>query len=335
MPRAARRDDLGAFHHVMNRGLARRAVFETRRDRRYFLALLARAVRTGALELHEFSLLSTHFHLLVRSVRGELSRTIGRIAWQYVRWFNRMRDRDGSLFRARFTSRRVDHAEYERAVRVYIADNAVAARLVTRPVDYPWCSTHWRAARRGRRWLAKPPRPLRVAGTAEIEHARFMVEQRTAPTSRFAEDPWHLLGGANEPAIVEWLRHRARVADGREQPIASTSPPAVERAIERGTLSIPLSRSGRAVPVAGRGDRDLRCGLLRELCGLSWKQIGVITSCSSTAAFVAAARHAERLQADPPFAALVGRIARVAIARPFEEARNASQRRPPPRAAAI
>lgn len=335
MPRAARRDDLGAFHHVMNRGLARRPVFESTRDRRYFLALLARAVRSGAIELHEFTLLSTHYHLLVRSVRGELSKAIGLIAWRYVRWFNRGRDRDGSLFRARFTSRLVDHDEYERAVRVYIADNAVAARLVARPVDYRWCSTHWRAAGRGRRWIAKPLRPMRSAGAAEIAHSRFMVEQRTAPTSPSAGDPWRTLATATEPQIVEWLRHRARIADGREQHVPSTSPPALDRALARARLTIPLARSRRVGAVAARDDLDLRCGLLRELCGLSWRQISKLTSSSSTTAFVAAARHAERLVADREYVARVGAIARTAIAQPFEGATSGPRRHRPVRKAAI
>lgn len=45
MPRRPRFDAPGLLHHVMNRGIARRRVFETRRDMRYFLALLAVEVR--------------------------------------------------------------------------------------------------------------------------------------------------------------------------------------------------------------------------------------------------------------------------------------------------
>ena len=51
MPRRPRYDAPGRLHHVMNRGIARRTVFETRADIRYFLALLAREVRAGRLEV--------------------------------------------------------------------------------------------------------------------------------------------------------------------------------------------------------------------------------------------------------------------------------------------
>ena len=47
MPRHGRVDCPGMLHHVMNRGLARRTVFETKQDARFFLALLAREVRRG------------------------------------------------------------------------------------------------------------------------------------------------------------------------------------------------------------------------------------------------------------------------------------------------
>jgi len=92
-----RGDRPGAWHHVMNRGLARRPAFENRADIRFFLSLLARKVRQGQLELHAYAILTTHFHLLVRSPRGELSDAMMWIEAQYVRRFNRRRERDGSL----------------------------------------------------------------------------------------------------------------------------------------------------------------------------------------------------------------------------------------------
>ena len=63
----------------MNRGIARRTVFETRRDARYFLALLAVEVRSGRLRVYAFSLLTTHFHLLVASPQGDISGVMRRV----------------------------------------------------------------------------------------------------------------------------------------------------------------------------------------------------------------------------------------------------------------
>ena len=58
----------------MNRGIAKRTLFETERDIRFFLSRLAKAVRAGRIEIHCFCILTTHFHLLGKgtSYAGEL-----------------------------------------------------------------------------------------------------------------------------------------------------------------------------------------------------------------------------------------------------------------------
>src|SRR5688572_12930314 len=62
MARAPRMDRPGAWHHVANRGLARRTLFESKADIRFFLSRVARVVRRGELEIHAYSILTTHFH---------------------------------------------------------------------------------------------------------------------------------------------------------------------------------------------------------------------------------------------------------------------------------
>lgn len=72
-------DEPGSWHHVMNRGVARRTVFEHAADVRRFQMLLALEVRVRRIEVHAFAFLATHFHLLLRSVHGELSGCMRRI----------------------------------------------------------------------------------------------------------------------------------------------------------------------------------------------------------------------------------------------------------------
>ena len=68
MARSSRRDEPGAWHHVMNRGLAKRTVFENREGMRYFKSRIAYATRRAELEVHAFAILTTHFHFLVAGV---------------------------------------------------------------------------------------------------------------------------------------------------------------------------------------------------------------------------------------------------------------------------
>ena len=76
MPRRPRHDAVDTCHHVMNRGIARRPIFETDEDRRFFLSLLAQEVRAGRIDIYAYSVMLTHFHLLVRSVTGEVKTTL-------------------------------------------------------------------------------------------------------------------------------------------------------------------------------------------------------------------------------------------------------------------
>ena len=116
MPRPTREGEPGAWFHVTNRGIARRPAFPGRASARQFLAELARAHRSGRLEVHAYSVLATHYHLLLRSPVGEMSAAMQRVGNRYVRWFNRRARRDGPLFRGRFSSSRIDTERYHPAV---------------------------------------------------------------------------------------------------------------------------------------------------------------------------------------------------------------------------
>ena len=49
--------------------------------------------------MHAWCALTTHFHLLLRSPRGELSEALRRAQNEYSRFFNRRHRRDGTLVR--------------------------------------------------------------------------------------------------------------------------------------------------------------------------------------------------------------------------------------------
>src|SRR3990172_1842260 len=67
MPRGPRLDAPGVLHHVMVRGLERRAIFRDDRDRAEFARRLAALAASGALTVYAWALLPNHGHLLVPS----------------------------------------------------------------------------------------------------------------------------------------------------------------------------------------------------------------------------------------------------------------------------
>src|SRR5262249_61913289 len=106
-------------------------------------------------EVHAFCVLTTHFHLLVRSLTGELSRAMCEMQKEYSRWFNRTRRRDGPLFRGRFLSKPVESPEYREYLIRYIDFNPVSAGLAATPGLYPHGSARCYASPRGPAWLCR------------------------------------------------------------------------------------------------------------------------------------------------------------------------------------
>lgn len=77
MPRQARLDAPHTRHHVMVRGLERRAIFRDYADRGNFVRRLAEIAETGALTVLAWACLPNHAHLLVRSMRSLLTPLCG------------------------------------------------------------------------------------------------------------------------------------------------------------------------------------------------------------------------------------------------------------------
>ena len=283
MPRRPREDGVDTWHHVMNRGIARRPMFENRRDMRFFLALLAREVRRGTLEIHAFSVMLTHYHLLVRSPEGRLSEAMQRIQTNYSRWFNRSRKRDGPLVRNRFLSCPVHDYDYRRNLVTYIHDNAVAAGVVASPGDYRWTSAwHW-----GRetmpRWLAtdwiRTEMKARHATTVEEafpsrldDDFRAWVERKLSRRlpEEFEEATMRHVAS---PRTVEWAIRKTRLADGT-RPFHPISPARIVEAVVQKAMRVVGPMLGHFKSRSRDAWRNLRGGVLRALSGCTQHEIG-------------------------------------------------------------
>jgi len=320
VPHVDRGDFPGAWHHVMNRGIARRPVFLNAFEIRNFLSRLARVVRRRELEVDAFAILATHFHLLVRSPFGRLSRTMAWIELGYVRWFNRRHERDGPLFRGRFRSKAIDSDLYRSTVIEYIHENPVAAGLAARASEYPWCSawiepgTRAVAPRAPRaRWRRSPlgsaplaPDPTRAAARAWLVERTFNAVRARDRGASLATPAIEELVNAAPAAVLKWMRRKTRMADGGvlDSPVAA--PPCVHAAVKEAG---PLEPSRRDALLAG---------LLRHACGLPLKELAAQLACSVSTAGDRVARHAIHLESDPRYAELAAAAAASSIRRSFD-----------------
>ena len=91
-------------HHVMARGLERRAIFRDDRDTQDFVQRLGALAEQEAWQVFAWALLPNHLHLLVRTGRRSLARTMGALLAGYAGAFNRRHRRAGHLFQNRYKS---------------------------------------------------------------------------------------------------------------------------------------------------------------------------------------------------------------------------------------
>ena len=140
MARPPRLDFPGAWHHVLNRGRRREPTFADDGDCTLFLEVLEATVERFGVQVHAYALMPNHYHLLLRSVRGNLSRAMGHLGGVYTQRANERHGWDGPMFRGRFRSQLIDDETHLRHLLAYLHLNPVAAHLVSRPDEPSWTS---------------------------------------------------------------------------------------------------------------------------------------------------------------------------------------------------
>ena len=188
MGRTNRIDFPFAYHHVMNRAGAKRLAFHKNEHRQAFFEALEHVVKTDSIEIHAYCLMGNHFHLLMRSPKGNLSEAMQRLSSMFTRKFNRIEGIDGSLFRGRFKSRFVCQDEYLRELFRYIHRNPVEAKMVRQPSDYAWSSYRsFVGIQEPPKWLTCQDLPNYFLGPAHLLSMRAFVEADTDTYEKIKE----------------------------------------------------------------------------------------------------------------------------------------------------
>ena len=130
MPRQPRLDAPGTLHHVMGRGIETSKIFRTKKDREDFIDRLAELCRSGHWAVYAWALMPNHFHLLVRTEKESLARSMRRLMTGYAINFNLRHKRRGHLFQNRYKSIVCQEDLYLLELTRYIHLNPLRARLV-------------------------------------------------------------------------------------------------------------------------------------------------------------------------------------------------------------
>ncbi|HET7672741.1 MAG TPA: transposase [Burkholderiales bacterium] len=141
MARRPRLEVPGVPLHVIQRGNNRAACFLTDGDRRLYLKCLGNAAARYRCALHAYVLMPNHVHLLVSPDRpGGVALMMQDVGRRYVRIFNDVYKRTGTLWEGRYKAAMIDSERYLLVCQRYIELNPVRAGLVSAPADYRWTS---------------------------------------------------------------------------------------------------------------------------------------------------------------------------------------------------
>jgi putative transposase len=84
--------------------------------------------------------MTNHYHLLVETVDGNLSRGMRQLNGQYTQYFNRRHGMVGHVFQGRYKAMLVQKETYLLELTRYVVLNPIRGELVERLEDWPWSS---------------------------------------------------------------------------------------------------------------------------------------------------------------------------------------------------
>lgn len=129
----------GAYYHVTCRGNERRAIFRHDADQRKFIGLLFRSLGIYRVALYVYVLMPNHFHLVLRTLKGNLSEFMRQFNISYTMAFNRMHGRVGHLYQGRYKALLIDADSYLMEVSRYVHLNPVRGdRFKEATVEEKW-----------------------------------------------------------------------------------------------------------------------------------------------------------------------------------------------------
>ncbi|QKF82388.1 transposase [Halarcobacter ebronensis] len=137
------RIEIAGYYHIINRGVERRVVFYDKDDFEYFIDLLSRGCKNFNIKLHNYCIMSNHYHLLIELIEENLSKFMRYLNATYAIYFNKKYKRVGHLWQGRFKSWYVTNEAYLYILMRYIEQNPIKAKMVEKIEYYPYSSSFY------------------------------------------------------------------------------------------------------------------------------------------------------------------------------------------------
>ena len=219
-------------------------------------------------------LMGNHYHLVLRTLRPNLSRAMHWLGASYVNWFNARHGRSGHLFQGRFKGFVVEDEDYLRRLLLYVHRNPLRAGLVERLADYRWSSYGCLAYRRRcPKWLARKS----VLGRFGDDERTFRteVQRYSEEEGGLLEDLRHGLFLGSKEGLARFLARTFRGDRHREKPQSRGAHRACTAdSVEAlaGELASALGLSARELEALRRPKRGVRRPMREVLIYLVWQR---------------------------------------------------------------
>jgi putative transposase len=134
----------GALYHVTSRGNEKRPIFRDEIDRDIFLDILNTVNRRYNWICHAYCLMNNHYHIIIETPDGNLSKAMRQLNGVYTQAFNKSHHRVGHIFQGRYKAILIQKDSHLLEVCRYVVLNPVRAKAVKSPEEWRWSS--YRAA---------------------------------------------------------------------------------------------------------------------------------------------------------------------------------------------
>ncbi len=182
----------GALYHVLSRGNGREDIYYDDQDRHLFLKTVGEMSDRFEIDVYAYALMGNHYHLLLKTNRANLSKSMQWFGLTYTRRFNLKHSRAGHLFQGRFKSIIVQNDAYLMRLSCYIHRNPLRAGIVKRLADYRWSSYRsYGYGRKSPEWLNTGIIYSRFKGADKCRAYREKMQEYVKEEKKLWEDLRH------------------------------------------------------------------------------------------------------------------------------------------------
>lgn len=229
MPSRARRHQLNGtlVFHAYNRSNNRIPIFTRNEDFRHFIGLLKNYRDRFYLKIYHWSLMHTHFHLLLELADPrEISRLMSGINRAYTHYHHKVHGTSGLLWQGRFGLQPIQKEPYLKACGRYIERNPVRANIIQNAWEYQFSSARFYCLGFNDGVTHENPLFARYGATISLRRSHYTEYLRD-----FSAEEEGLFRNDPQPVGDEHFIRRLRFIDGRYLPVGRGHPRGTNRVI--------------------------------------------------------------------------------------------------------